>query len=68
MITFHNLSPEAAILFVIAEPLRRMPDLTSETWLKRAFIEWCECTDLDFEAFQKAFGEVDDWLKSKGRK
>lgn len=63
--TFDSLSPEAALLFIIAEPLRRNPELTSESWLKQAFGKWRECTNLDFEEFQKSFGEVSDWLRLK---
>lgn len=65
MSTFHDLSPEAAILFIIAEPLRRVPDLTFDDWTKQAFQIWIGVTALGFDEFWKAFGEVSDWLNSK---
>ena len=70
MNSFHDLSPEAALLFIIAEPLRRVPNLTFDDWTNQAFQLWEACTGLDFNAFRKAFGEVGDWLnsKTKGRK
>ena len=67
MNSFSKLSPEAAMLFIIGEPIRRVDGLTFDQWTHRTFQLWEECTGLDFEQFRKAFGEVGDWLKSKSK-